>query len=131
DFNENRIAARGYGGSGEWGDELRLSSGNGSRSAGELHAVGGIEHHRPPEAAHDAETAHVDYQVVVAERTATLGNQNLVVAGGSDFFNGVLDVVGGDELALLDIHDAAGAAGGHQKIGLAAEEGGDLQNIDG
>jgi hypothetical protein len=38
-------------------------------------------------------------------------------------------IVGRHELALLDIHDATGTAGCQQKIGLAAQEGGDLKNI--
>ena len=36
---------------------------------------------------------------------------------------------GRDELALLDVDDAAGAAGGQQEVRLAAEEGGNLQDI--
>ena len=40
-------------------------------------------------------------------------------------------IPGRDELALLDVDGAAGFAGGDQQVGLAAEEGGDLQDIDG
>ena len=108
-----------------------LASGGGAGGSGELHAVGGVEHHGPAEAAHDGEAAHIDDQIVVAERSAALGDQNFVVAGGGDLLGGVLDIVRRDELALLDIHDAAGAAGGDQQIGLAAEECRDLQNVDG
>ena len=36
-----------------------------------------------------------------------------------------------DELALLDVDGAAGFAGGHQQIGLAAEKGGNLEDVDG
>ena len=84
-----------------------------------------------PKLAHDRQAAHVDHQIVVAERSAALGEQNLVVAGGGDLLGGVLDIVRRDELALLDVHDAAGASGVDQQIGLAAEERGDLQNVDG
>jgi len=91
---------------------LGLAAGNGSGGAGELDAVGGVEHYGPTEAAHDGQAAHVDYQIVVAERTAALGDQNFVVAGGGDFLGGVLNVVRCYELAFFDIHDAAGAAGG-------------------
>ena len=34
-----------------------------------------------------------------------------------------------DELALLDVHDAPGASGGHQQVRLPAEERGDLQDV--
>ena len=38
---------------------------------------------------------------------------------------------GRDELAFLDIHDLAGAAGRDQQIGLPAKESRDLQDVDG
>ena len=34
---------------------------------------------------------------------------------------------GSDELAFLDVDGAAGLGGGDEEVGLAAEEGGDLQ----
>ena len=40
-----------------------------------------------------------------------------------------MDVVRRHELALLDVDDAAGAAGGQQQVGLAAEERRDLQDV--
>ena len=41
-----------------------------------------------------------------------------------------MDIVRRDELALLDIHDAAGAPRFEQQIGLAAKERRDLQDVD-
>ena len=35
-----------------------------------------------------------------------------------------------EELAFLDVHRAAGLGGGFEQVGLAAEKGGDLQQID-
>src|ERR1035438_8760866 len=46
-------------------DELRLSGGSRASAAGQLYAMGGVEHHRPAQIAHDLETAHVHHQVVV------------------------------------------------------------------
>jgi hypothetical protein len=43
----------------------------------------------------------------------------------------VLYIVRSDELALFDIHDAAGAPGSGEKVGLAAQERGDLEDIRG
>ena len=40
-------------------------------------------------------------------------------------------VPGREELALLHVDHLAGARRGHQQIGLAAEEGRDLQHVDG
>ena len=40
-------------------------------------------------------------------------------------------VEGGDELALFDVDGLAGFGGGDEEVGLAAEEGGDLEDVDG
>ncbi len=82
-------------------------------------------------AAHDGERAHVDDEVVVAEAGAALGEGDAGVAGVADLLDGVAHVEGGDELALLDVDGAAGFGGGDEEVGLAAEEGGDLEDVDG
>ena len=110
-------------------DELRLAAGGRARAAGQLHAVGGVEDHRPAGIAHDLQAAHVHHQVVVAEGRAALGQHHLAVAGGGHLLRGAADIVRRHELALLDVDDAAGAAGGQQQVRLAAEERGDLQDV--
>ena len=82
-------------------------------------------------AAHDGERAHVDDEVVVAEAGSALGEEDAGVAGRRDLFDGVVHVPGGDELAFLDVDGAAGLCGGDEQVGLAAEEGGDLEDVDG
>ncbi len=77
------------------------------------------------------EAAHVHYQVVIAERRPALGEQDIVVPGGRHFVRGVADIVGRNELALLDVHGAAGATRGDEQIGLAAEKSGDLEDVHG
>ena len=57
--------------------------------------------------------------------TSTLG---LPRAG--DLGDDVLHVPGRQELALLDVDDLAGLRGGDQQVGLAAQEGRDLQDVD-
>ena len=78
-----------------------------------------------------AKPAHVDHQIVVAEGAAALGQHDFRIPGGRDLFRGQTNILRRDELAFLDIHDAAGAAGFDQKIRLAAQEGRDLQDVDG
>ena len=75
------------------------------------------------------EPAHVDHQVVIAERRPALGQQDLVVAGRRHLLRRALDIVRRHELALLDVDDAAGAPGRHQQIGLPAKKRRDLQNV--
>ena len=98
--------------------------------ARQLHAVRRIENHRPSQFPHDDESAHVDDQVVVAERRSALGQYDVVVPRRRDLLRRVLHVLGGDELALLDVHDFAGPAGRHEQIGLPAEECRNLQDVD-
>ena len=66
----------------------------------------------PVVAALTAETPAAAELAAVLRREDPLGEDDLAVAGGRDFFGGARDVVRGDELAFLDIDDAAGAAGG-------------------
>ena len=76
-------------------------------------------------------TAHVDHEIVVAERRAALGENDLLVAGRSDLFGGMNEIGRRDELTFLDIDGAAGLARFDEQIGLAAQEGRDLKNVDG
>ena len=76
-----------------------------------------------------AKAAHVHHQIVVAERRAALGQQDLRIAGGRDLVRGVPDILRRDELALLDIDDPARPPGLDQQIRLAAEERRNLQNV--
>ena len=93
--------------------------------------MGGVEDDRPAEALHDRQTAHIHHQVVIAEGRAALSEKNRPVSGGGYFLRGQADIERRNELALLDIHRAAGAPGFDQQIGLAAQERGDLQDVGG
>ena len=70
-------------------------------------------------------------QSVVAEAHAALGDQNIRIARAGDLGDHILHVLGRQELALLHIDHLAGMGGGDQKVGLAAEESGNLQHIHG
>ena len=48
----------------------------------------------------------------------------------SDLGDDVLHVPGREELALLHLDDPAGLRGGDEQVGLAAQEGRDLQHVD-
>ncbi len=95
-----------------------------------LHRMGGVEHHRTSDLGHDRQGAHVGDQAVVAEGHAPLAGQHIGIAGARHLGDDVLHVPGRQELALLHIHRPPRPRSGHQKVGLAAEEGGDLQHVD-
>ena len=57
--------------------------------------------------------------------TSTFG-----IAGADELRHDIPHVPGREELALLDVDRLAGAGRGDEEIGLAAEEGRDLQHVD-
>jgi hypothetical protein len=91
--------------------------------------VRGVEDHREAELPHDDQAAHVHYQIAVTEGGPALGQQDSGVAGGGDLLGRQPEVVRRQELALLEVDDTARASGLEQEVGLAAEEGGDLEDI--
>ena len=109
--------------------EAAVAARGGALSARLLHGVGGIEDHGAADLGHDRQRAHVDHQRVVAERGAPLGDEHVGVAASRDLGDHVLHVPGRQELALLHLHRAAGLGGGDEQVGLAAQEGRDLQHV--
>ena len=66
------------------------------------------------EFAHDRKRAHIHDEILIAEGSAALGEDDFLVAGAGDFFGSVAHFPGREKLAFFDVHDAAGAAGGEQ-----------------
>lgn len=89
--------------------------------------MGAVEDHWS-EATQDGQSTHIDDQIVVAKAGPALGEEDALVAALTDLLDGVAHVPGGDELTFFDVDGAAGLGGGDEQVGLAAEEGGDLQN---
>ena len=129
-FEEDAVDAGGNGGAREYGDELRLAAGDAVRGGGCLHGVRAVEDDGG-EGAHDGQRAHVDDEIVIAEAGAAFGEEDAAVAGEGDLCNGVLHVLGRDELTLLHVDGATGFSGGDEQVGLTAEEGGNLEDIAG
>jgi hypothetical protein len=130
DFEKEAVDAGGDGGARKQGNEFGLAAADAASSGGLLNGVGGVKDDRG-EVAHDGEGAEIDDQGVVAEAGAALGEEDALVAGGTDFFEGIVHVPGGDELAFFDVDGAAGLSRGEEQVGLPAKEGGDLQNVGG
>ncbi len=109
--------------------EAALAAGLLAGGAGQLQRMGDVVDHRDAVVVHQLEAAHVHHQVAVAEGVAALGDRDPLVAGAARLLDRPAHVAGGHELALLDVQRAAGAGGGDDEIGLAAEEGGHLQHV--
>jgi len=130
DFKKEAVDACGYGGAGEERDELGLATADSICRRWLLHRVGAVKDYGG-DFAHDGEGAEIDHKVVVAEAGAALGEGDAVVACGLNFLYCVRHVRRGDELALLDVHGAAGFASGYEQVRLAAEEGWNLEHVYG
>ena len=87
-----------------------------------------IEAHRR-ELPEDDQRAHVDDEVVIAERGAPLGQEDVAGAHFAKLVDDVLHVFRREELPLLHVHGPSGLAGGSEEIGLPAEERRNLQHV--
>ena len=110
-------------------DVLRQARRHAVAAARQLQAVRDVEDDRDAQLAHDRKRAHVHDEVVIAEARAALGHDDARVARLDDLGDRVLHVVGREELALLDVDDAAGLRGGRDEVGLPREERRNLQHV--
>lgn len=129
-FHEDGVYAGCYCGFCEDGGEGSIASGGSAEAAGALDGVGGIEADAGAEVAHPGERAHVGDEVVVAEGGAALGEEDVFAAEVCHFFEHWLHIPGGEKLAFFHVHGATGFCGSFEEISLAAEEGGNLEQID-
>ena len=130
-LDEDAVAPGGNGRPGEDRGEHAIAGGGTPCAAGTLDRVGGIKNDMISGLTNPIKGAHVRNKVVVPERDTALGKKVTGIARRLDFFGDIDQVPRREELAFLDVDDPAGACGGEDEIGLAAEEGGDLENIDG
>lgn len=128
-FEEDAVDSCSDSGAGEWLDEFGLAATGVTLTAGKLDGMSDVEDDGIAKFLQDGEGTHVHDEILVAERGTALGENDVGVAGASDFFDDVGHVPGRDELGLFYVDDAAGFCGGEEKIGLASEEGGDLKNV--
>ncbi len=98
-------------------------------AAGQLHGMRRVKNNRKAERLHDRNRAHVGDEIVVAERRAAFGQENLFCAGHFCFFRDAPHFVRRKELAFFQVHDFSGRDGGFNQIRLAAKKRGDLQNV--
>ena len=78
---------------------------------------------------HHAQAGHIHHQCIIAEACPALAEHDIIVAGLAHLLQAVFHIPRGEKLRLFDIDAAAGLSGGHQQIGLTAEECRNLQNV--
>src|SRR3989442_1145298 len=79
-LHEERVDAERHRGAREGRDVLALATRAVPRPARQLHRVRGVEDDRVAELAHVGQAAHIDHEVVIAERRPPLGQQYRLVA---------------------------------------------------
>ena len=114
---------------GQYRRKLALTRRAIATASGQLYRVGGIEHDRIAKRLHDRDGAHIRDQIVVAEAGAPLGEDDFFVSTIGRLCGDLLHLVWREELALLEVYDLTGARGGGDEVGLAAEEGRNLQHV--
>src|SRR6185369_4223937 len=129
-FDEQAVGADGQGSAGEDRGEFALAGRLVAAAAGQLDGVRGIENDRAAKRFQNRDGAHVGDEVVVAEGGAAFGDEDFFGAGFAGFFDNLAHLARGKKLAFLDIDDLAGGGRGFDEIRLAAQERGDLQNVD-
>lgn len=129
-FDKEAVGAGGDGGAGQDGGQVRAAAGETAHAAGFLGGMGGVHDGGEAEFFHIGEGGHVADELVVAKGGAAFDEGDAVIAGGGDFFDDVFHIPGGHELGLFDLDAFAGGGGGDEEVGLAGEEGGDLDDIE-
>ena len=129
DLEEERVDAGTCGRAHEVLDVLAVAGRCRAIAARQLDAVRAVKDDRVAEAAHDRQAAHVDDEVVIAKGSTALRQEHLLAAALVQLVDDIAHVLRGEELALLDVDDAARLGSGVQKIRLPAEECRDLQDV--
>ena len=129
-FHEKAVRSRGSGGARERARELRRAAGLLPFAAGLLHRMRDVVDHRRAESADDREGAHVDDEVLIAERRAALRDEDALVPDFASLVQNVLRLLGRKELALLHADRFSGARRGGDEIGLPAEKCRNLQDVE-
>ena len=128
-FEKNRIDSRGASGARQRLDKFRLAAARAALPSRQLHRMRHVKNDRIAGLRHDRKRAHIDNEIVVPKRRASLGQNDLFVSGAFDFFHRVGHFPGRKKLALLEIYHATGAARSDQQVGLPRKKCGHLQYV--
>ncbi|BAK11077.1 hypothetical protein PAJ_0997 [Pantoea ananatis AJ13355] len=78
---------------------------------------------------HHVETQHIHNQVVIAEVTAAIAENDFVIAAFGKLIHDIAHLAGADKLRLLDVNHRAGFCHCFDQIGLTRQESRQLNHI--
>ena len=89
-----------------------------------------VETHRTAKVHQVAEADEVVHEAVIPEEGAAFGEHQRARTGLHGLVGGMLHFTGRKELSLFDVYRAPSSSAGGQQIGLSAQEGWYLQQVD-
>ena len=128
-LEEQPVGADGHRRAGQRLDHRAVAAGRCAETARFLYAMRGVKDHGDAQGLHLWDRSHVVDQPSIAEKRASLAQQDVLAAAGLELADDVLHVPGGEKLALFDVHRPARLGRRHQQIGLPGQKGGNLQQI--
>src|SRR5829696_4348193 len=129
-FDEYAVATCCCGGSGEHWRQHAVTAGLVTSSTRPLHRMSGVKDDAETSFTNPVERSHIRDKIVVAERHTSLGEKESLVSERNQLIRNILQIPRCEELSFFDVHHSSGLCRCLDKIGLAAKEGGDLQDID-
>jgi len=129
-FYEEAVRTGGNGSFCDRANELWIAAGDPAGLVGLLEGVRAIHDDGCAMFLHPGDVAVVDYQVLVAEGGASFGEDDLIVPSLFYLIDGELHRWSAEELSFLYVDDLSGLRGCDEQVGLAAEKGRDLEDID-
>jgi len=128
-LDEQAVRARRHRASRQHRSELPLAARTITPRARQLHGMRRVKNDREAESPQDGNGTHVRHQIVITEGCAAFGQEEFTPACAGGFPDDLPHFLRRQELALFQIDDFARSHGGGDQIRLAAEEGGDLQDV--
>jgi len=133
-LEKNPIDSGSHGRACQHGGQMAISRGMTATTTRSLDGMGGVENRRKSLLADPVEGAHVGHQIVITEGSASLRETEARATRGLQLPGNRGEIPRGKELPFLHIHSTSGRhrsmSGCLDQIRLAAEEGGDLEQID-
>ena len=128
-LEEPACGAKGFGGHCHLRHVAAVAHGLAVAGRRTLHTVGAVHNHCGDNLLHLGDVAEIHHQIVVAEATAPFGEPSLSRAAIEGFLHRIAHVAAREELGFLDVDRLSRLGRCEQQVGLAAEEGRNLDNI--
>ena len=111
-------------------DEFTLAAGGIAHTSRELDTVGRIKNDRIAELSHDGEGTHIDHEIVVAEGRPSFRQSEVRISCFFHLADDIFHIFRRHELALLHVDRLSCLRCAVYQVGLAAEEGRDLEHVE-